>query len=832
MMLDILRVEISDFSNNFRKNFMLISKKWLSEYISLPDGLSDIDLSERLTNAVVEVEKVLNQAAEFDHMVLGKIISILQHPNADRLKICEVDVGERNVKIVCGGTNIAEGMNVAVALPGARVRWHGEGELIELAKTSIRGEESEGMICAGSEIGKGKSTDKDHEIMDLSEATDQISTPLAKVFHADDVIFEIEHKSITNRPDLFGHYGIAREISALYSIPLREYRSPKIHLGKSIRLFVDVEDKTLCPRYMAVAIEGVKVESSPKWLSNRLESCGIHSINNLVDITNYVLLELGQPMHVFDVDKIGGKDIQINVRNALKNETLLALDDKTYKLDSEKLVITDGKNPIAIAGVMGGKESGVSDKTTRIVFESANFSGTSVRKTSQTLSLRSESSVRFEKELDPELCAQALARAIEITLQLCPNAHVASKIIDTQSSKQKPLVLTVSPEIVNQRLGTEISPNEMKDILSGLGFDVATKAKTFLVTIPSWRSTKDITIPEDVIEEIARIYGYNKISSTLPMFEINPPIKDAILELVRKSSDVLVHEFGATETYTYAFTSGETLSRLGWDTNSHLKLANPLSEERPYLVQSLIPNLLECVVKNQRVEDEVLLFESDRVFLNDSNGDLTGEDGKKLPSQPHFFSVAFAKKSITEPFWHGKQIALAILNHCGFEGMVCSAHSHTQWQHVGRTAQLCVGDVEVGILAEIDPLHSEKFGLDHRTVVLEINLDVLSKIQSEKKTYTSVAMYPSVVRDLAFLIDDKIEYSTIESAIKIISPMIVSVELFDVYRGKGVKAGKKSVAIHVEFRSGEKTLETKEVDVVVDKIKKMLEKDFGGIIRQ
>lgn len=811
---------------------MLISKKWISEFVSLSNEVTDIDLTKRLTNAVVEVENVTNQATEFEHMVLGKIVSISQHPNADRLKICDVNIGTRNVKIVCGGTNVAEGMKVAIALPGARVRWHGEGELIELVKTKIRGEESEGMICAGAEIGKGKPTDADHEIMDLSFVSDVLGTSLANVFHADDIIFEIEHKSITNRPDLFGHYGIAREIAALYRAPLAEYRIPKIHPGKSIHLSVDVEDKTLCPRYMAVAIEGIKVESSPEWLRARLQAGGIHSINNLVDITNYVLLELGQPMHVFDADRIGKEDVKIVVRNSYQKETLLALDDKIYKLDSEKLLITDGKNPIAIAGVMGGKASGVSDKTTRIVFESANFFGASIRKTSQSLLLRSESSTRFEKALDPELCELALARAVELTLKLCPSARVASKVIDTQTAKPKEVVLALSPEFVNERLGSNITASDMKDILTRLGFAVATKGKLFSVTVPSWRATKDISIREDLIEEIARIYGYDQIQSVLPNFGITPPIIDPIRVFVRKANNVLIHGFGGIETYTYAFVSDETLACLGWDVNSHLKLANPLSEEQPYLVQSLIPNLLECVLKNQRVTDAVLLFESDRVFLNNEDGDSTGENGEFLPSQPHLFSVVYTKKGEVEPFWQVKQIALSVLNSCGFIGTICASQTHLPWQHAGRSAQVCVGDVGVGVLAEINPMLAEKFGLDHKTAVLEINLDVLSQIQSSPKTYLSVAMYPSVVRDLAFLVSDRTEYATIESAIKIISSMIVSVGLFDVYRGKGVEMGKKSMAIHVEFRSGEKTLETKEVDKEIEKIKKMLEKDFGGIIRE
>ena len=810
---------------------MLISKKWLSEFVNVGDSVLDKDLASRLTNTTVEVEGLVNQAASFDHMVLGRVVSASVHPNADRLKVCQVDIGSRTVTIVCGGSNVVDGMKVAVALPGSKVRWHGEGEPVELQPTTIRGVASEGMMCAGNEIGMGKPTDAEREILDLSQVQQAPGTPLAVVFSQDDVVFEIEHKSMTNRPDLFGHYGLAREIAALYQVPLAPMNPPPIVPGSSIELSARVKDKQLCSRYMAVALEGVRVEPSPAWLATRLQTCGLKSINNLVDITNYILLELGEPMHVFDADKIGGNTIDILVRGAKKNESLAALDGATYALKPEDLVITDGKKPIAIAGVMGGQESGVSENTTRIVFEAATFSSMSIRKTSQSLGLRSESSARFEKALDPHVCEVALARAVELVIRVCPNARVVSAIVDTQKKQPKPMVIRLSPAFVQARLGVEISVEEMIGVLTRLGCAVTQKGKKLSVIIPSWRATKDISIAEDLVEEIARFYGYDRIPSLLPVFSTTPPKIDRVRELARKASDFVATGFGGTEVFTYAFANPETLTKLGANPEDHIKLANPLSQERPYLVKSLVPNVLECVVKNQRMHDSVVLFEHNRVFLNDYSGVSTGEGSDLLPKQPHLFVVAIAKKGITEPFWNAKQIVCTLMEHLGYSVAVQSVDVHEPWQHAGRHAGMFVSNVRVGTVAEVDPTRAEAFGLDHKTAVAEIDFDLLASIPTEPKAYSPVALFPSVTRDLAFLIAETVEYAKIESTLVSVSSSLSKVELFDVYRGGSIEAGKKSLAIHVEFCAKDRTLQSAEVEAELAKLREVLQTTFGATIR-
>ncbi len=810
---------------------MLISKKWLREFVQTPKGLSDQELSNTITLSTVEVESFKDQAAELDKIIVGEVKTLAKHPDADRLTLCQVDVGGSTSQIVCGGSNLREGMKVAVAPPGAWVRWHGEGEPVELKKTKIRGEVSEGMICASSEIGLDASDEGERDILDLGDIDAKPGTSLAEALGLDDVIFDIEHKSLTNRPDLMGHYGMAREVAALTRSELKEYKPAAISKGKGVSLSVKIEDQELCPRYMGVALEGITVEPSPQWLKNRLTACGVRSINNVVDVTNLVMLELGQPMHAFDADVLGGDEVKITVRTAKKGEEITCLDEETYKLEKEMLVIASGTKTLAIAGVMGGEGSGVSGETTRIVFESANFSPVSVRKTSQKLALRSESSARFEKSLDANLCELALRRAVELMQELCPSAKVCSSVIDERAKVVESEALSFAPSLVNDRLGSSISTDEMQDILTRLGFDVKLKKDVFTVVIPSWRATKDVSIKEDVVEEIARIYGYDNIPSTLPIFPITPPVQDRVRQLSRIARRALAYGAGASEVFQYAFVSPETLEALGESLDDHLKLANPLASDRPYLVRSLIPNLLETVVHNQRTFETVKMFQSERVFRKDEEGADMGEGKKKLPRQPHALAGVYAKKGDVDPFWESKAMVEQLMGAMGFAAELRPSEAPEPWQHPVRQAQIVVNDQVVGYVAEVDPEKASALGVDHRVAVFEMNLDVLAQQGEQAVVYKPVSVHPAAERDLAFVVADQAAYAVIETTIRKTSNLLDSVELFDVYRGKGVEEGHKSMAVHMSFRAADRTLESSEVDAELGKIRGVLEKDFGATMR-
>ncbi len=810
---------------------MKVSKKWLAEYVELPE-ISDRELAERLTLSTVEVEEFVSMIEAMKHIVVGKTLTCEKHPGADRLKVCSVDVGlPEPVQIVCGGANIAAGMTIVAALPGSRVRWHGEGDLIELAETKIRGEKSFGMICASGEIGlKPLPTEGDHDIRDLGNLNAKPGTPLAEALGMDDVIFDIDNKSLTNRPDLVGHVGMAREIAALYRTRFTAPKPAAVKGGKGVSPEVRVEDTSACPRYMGVAIEGLEIGPSPEWLQARLASVGVRSINNIVDVTNYVMLEVGQPLHAFDLETLGGDTPKIVVRRATEGEKLVTLDEVERELDPSMLLITDGEKPLALAGIMGGMGSGVSDTTTRVFLESAYFDPIVVRKTSQVLSLRSESSMRYEKSLDPTLTELGLARAVELFKTLHPNAKVISSVVDVLASLPEPLTLPLTDRFLADRLGADISVGEVEDILERLGFETKRKKDGWSVTIPSFRATKDVRLPEDVLEEISRIWGYERIPAVLPTFQITPPIQSPIRKLTRTFRAELSKRFAATEAYLYAFTRPATLEALGYNPENHIRLANPLSDERPYLTSSLIPNLLEVVRDNERAQDRILVFHTDRVFLKDTSGEEDGGEGT-LPAQPQHLALAYAARGEDQPFAEVRRIVMELLTCAGYEVEVRVPPAPFAWMHATRCAEILVEGVAIGSLAEVDPDVANTFGLERRTAIAELSLDLLVRVSATDRLYQTIPSYPDAKRDIACVVDESLVFGELELALRKASPLLVSLELFDVYRGKGIPEGKKSLAFHLTFRAADKTLSSEEADLERAKIVTVIEKNFGGTIR-
>jgi phenylalanyl-tRNA synthetase beta chain len=686
------------------------------------------------------------------------------------------------------------------------------------------------MICASAEIGL-EQIEGDDEIRDLGDVDVKPGTPLAEFLGRTDTLFDIEHKSLTNRPDLMGHYGMAREIAALERIDLKTHEPAEIVGGSGVSIKVDVQDSSLCPRYMAVAMDGIKVGPSPDWVRTRLEACGVRSINNVVDVTNLVMLEIGQPMHAFDADLLGGDKAEILVRTAKKGETITALDENAYELDDQMLVIANAKEAVAIAGVMGGQDSGVSEQTTRIVFESANFLATSVRKTSTKLGLRSESSARFEKALDPVMCSVALKRAVELMQELSPGAVVVSDVVDEMEELPAVVSIELSLERIQRHLGVAVSLEDVQDILSRLGFGVAGDASGLVVTIPSWRATKDVEIAEDVIEEVARIYGYEKITSSLPVFSVQPPVQDPIRLMMRTARHALADEMGANEVYQYAFVKPQTLETLGFVLDEHVKLANPLAEDRPYLQRSLVPNLLEVVVLNQRRVDEVNVFETSCVFHGEKQGFEMGEGEMHLPAQPNMVAGVYSRKGDDTPFWKGKQMVMSVMHSLGYRTVTLRSGVSAVWQHPTRSAEVVVEGTVVGFVAEVDVTRAKAFGLDHRTVAFEVQLDLLNTLKTSEVRYQPTSKHPPVKRDLAFVVSERTAFADLAASIQGMSDWLQPVELFDVYRGEGVAEGMKSMAVNLTFVNQDQTLTSEAVDQQMEKIRSVLEKEFNATMR-
>ncbi|NIA02029.1 MAG: phenylalanine--tRNA ligase subunit beta, partial [Nitrospirae bacterium] len=619
---------------------MYVSLDWLKDFVEIPGNLDPKDLADELTLKTAETEGVMNDAEKFENMVVGHVTELHPHPNADKLKLAKVSIGKDSHQIVCGGKNLKEGMYVAVALPKSKVRWHGEGDLVTLEKAKIRGEESYGMICQSAEIGLDNPDEGPEDILDLSSQKPTPGTPLAELFGGDDTVIEFDNKSLTHRPDLWGHYGIAREIAAIKGFKFKELKPKFKAPAKGETVDVKIEDYDLCPRYCGLIINNIKVEDSPNWLKKRLKATGHGNHNNIVDVTNYVMTELGQPMHAFDKNYIKKG---IVVRHAKKGEKITSLDGKKRELTQNMLVIADHEKPIAIAGIMGGENSEINSGTTSIILESANFNAASIRKTSTKLGVRTDAVQRFEKSLDPHMAQLAIERAAEIILDICPGSEIAGPMTDNEKFNKKPIKIKLDTDKTRSKIGVDISDKDIKKILESLEFEVS---NGFEVTVPSFRSTKDVLIEDDLIEEVARIYGYENIPASLPMLPTKLPEENTERFKKHRARDLFSHSLGFDEVYNYSFYGINEIKNTLLSEEGHIKLLNYLSEDQTHMRTSLTPNLLKNLQLNIKYFDNVKLYEIGRTYK---------EIGEYFPLEEKFVGGAILQKGKTdEPFYEAK----------------------------------------------------------------------------------------------------------------------------------------------------------------------------------
>lgn len=803
---------------------MYISLNWLKDFLEIkekdPQKISDL-----FTLKTAEVEGFKVESDAYANMVVGQVMEISKHPNADKLKIAKTSVGtKQDLEIVCGGENLKEGMYVAVALLGAEVDWHGEGKKMKIEKTKIRGIESIGMICAGSEIGIDNPNEGDHDILDLSPLKPKVGSALSELLNKNDTIFEFDNKTLTHRPDLWGHYGIARELAALTNTKLKEI-NPKVKIpktGESVK--VEVKNTDICPRYCGLIINNIKVEESPDWLKRRLRATEHGTHNNIVDITNYVMTELGQPMHAFDKSYIKDKII---VRLAKKGEKIKALDDKEYILSEERLIIADSKKAVAVAGVIGGENSGINNSTTSIILESANFNAASIRRSSTTLGIRTESVQRFEKSLDPHLAELALLRAAELILQICPSAEIAGPITDISNFDKKPKTAELSISKALSKIGIDIEKKRIIEILTQLKFTVKEKTKDILlVTIPSFRSTKDINIEDDLIEEIARIYGYENIQATLPKLPARLPEQNLERIFKHKAREILSMGLGMDEVYNYSFYGIKDLNNCLMTDDSHLKLLNFLSEDQNILRTTLVPNILKNIKLNIKNFDNFSLYEIGRTYK---------EIGQLFPLEEKRITGAIVKKgNLNDQFYEAKGAVETLFDKFKIQNYkpvkeiknAPYANPNKAITYIGQHGET---------LAQVfipHPIVISNHSLNKYSIALfEINFTNLMKIQTETTKFKEIPKFPTIEIDVSILIDKNIEIQTLQDQItKADNLLITNVKLFDIYEGDNIEKDKKAVAFKVTLQSLERTLTDTEMAETQKKIFKNLEK-LGGKIR-
>lgn len=807
---------------------MYISLNWLKDYVKIPSKIKAEDIAEELTKHTVEVEGLINSAQAYENVVVGRVLEVAKHPNADRLRLTVVDIKKKKLNIVCGAPNVEVGQLVAVATIGA-ILPNG----LEIKESEIRGEKSEGMLCAEDELGLGKNHDG---IMVLSENA-KIGEAFAKYLKADDIVLEIDNKSLSNRPDLLNHYGIAREVSAIFDLALRPYekainRNWDFLSAKENKLEVKVTAPDLCPRYMAVALSNVEVKESPAWLKEKLIAANQRPINNIVDLTNYVMFDCGQPMHAFDAAKIK----KIVVRRAEKDESIETLDEKNRILTNDDLVITDGKSPVALAGVMGGHNSEITNDTTELILESANFNAATVRKTSQKLGLRTESSVRFEKALDQFLPEVALYRFLTLLKEICPEMKVISSLIDINNINQKELTVDLSFKWLNNKIGQIIPREAVINSLEKLGFILENKKEEVLkVSIPTWRATKDVSTKEDLAEEVLRLYGYNNIESRMPVFPIDLPEPNEERKIERKIKNILYLKNSLNESYNYSFVGDEQLKKLNIDFSNYLKLANPLSGISNLLRQSLVPGLVSNIKSNQFKSDDFGFFEIGSVFFN-ATGNLKKDNfGEEfLPYQEKHLGLII---SGSENLFNRLKgiIDCLIKNTLGQEIEVefRGLDDSPTWADKEIVAKVFVLEQEIGVIASLSKDAKENINLKKDVYAAEINFNKLVELVLSRDAFrfNEESKYPPIIRDLAFVVNEKILYNDLRSEIIKFNALIKSVELFDSYRGNKLEVNKKSLAFHINYQSEEKTLKSVEVDYIQKELVEYLAKKFEAKLR-
>jgi len=788
---------------------MKISYNWLKEYVDI--NIAPEKLAELFTMHSFEVESLTVQGKGLENVVVGEVLEKKKHPDADKLNIVKIRVDEgAPLEIVCGAPNIDIGQKVPVALLGAELPCG-----LKIEKRKVRGVYSCGMVCAEDELGI---SDNHREIIVLDKDS-KIGMPAKEAMGLDDAIFEIA--ILPNRAhDLLCHIGVAREAGALLNAKLKN-QNEKLDIKLSnagASLSIQIEEENLCRRYSAAIVRRIEVKSSPKWLQKRLESVGVRSINNIVDITNYVMFSLGQPMHAFDADKLNGK---IMVRRAKAGEKILALDNKTYELTDNDLVIADEKKPIAIAGVMGGNETAVSENTKNIIFESANFSGVNIRKTSQRLKLSSESSYRFEREIDPELTIKAIGMVIGLTREMA-GGQVIEPVIDVYPKPLKCRKIIFDYNRAEKLLGISVPKEKAKHILASLEFDVMQNGEIMEIMVPTFRI--DVEKVNDVIEEIARINGYENIPEVPSNVEMRSVKQDRGMVLEKKAR-LAMEGLGFAEAYNYSFLGEKDINGMGLKKEDHYELENPLSDDYRFLRTTLAFGLIKNTSLNLKYRDKFRMFETGRIYL---------KTGQELPEEKKVLAGIVIDKDVKRDLFGDAKGRVGILfKKFGFDKAIFKEIQDAEpFWHKGRSAEICFEGRIIGKIGEINPMTLNYFNVACRVAYFELYIADLAVFYKDEKKYKQINRFPSVELDLAIVFDENVKWGDVRRMVmKADNILIKDVEAFDVYRGKGLEKGKKSVAFRITYQAPDRTLKDEEVKKVQEKVVKELE-NIGGKIRK
>ncbi|MGC2660242.1 MAG: phenylalanine--tRNA ligase subunit beta [Bryobacteraceae bacterium] len=770
---------------------MKFSYNWLADYVP---GLSASpeDLQRLITMKTAECEGVEPVGAHFGAVVAARVLSVEPMLKGKNKRVSIDAGGDRPITVVCGAPNVHPGMLAAWAPPGALL----DGK--EIRTALIEGIESEGMLASAAELG----ISRDHSgLLELEGVEPGEHLPRL----TPDWVIEIDNKSLTHRPDLWGHFGMAREVAAITGGGLNDpVKLDTLPIGDGA-IGIQIEKALLCPRYSALLFENVAIRPSPLWLQARLESVGLNPINNVVDVTNYILAELPQPMHAFDADELVGGEII--VRNAIAGERLAALNGETYELDAADLVIADTAGPIALAGVIGGAASAISEKTKRIVLESANFAAAGVRLTSARHKLRTDASMRFEKSLDPDNTVRGLARALELLKQIIPRIRVIGGVADQASPRAVPDAIALPAALVVKKLGTPVSAERIDRILSALGFDVKlTAPEVFSVTPPSWRATKDISLADDLFEEVGRMVGYDEIAPTAPLVAAAVPPASPMRLYLRQMRGHLAAQ-GFTETSNYSFVNGAGMARFGMDPRRSLGVLNPVASEWTHIRASLLPGLFENVIANVRNYSEFRLFEVGHEVQVDAAGAVS--------ETTHVVAVIYGAHADEQDFFELKRVV-----DCLFPGARLIAAEPKMYEHPMRATEIQWLGSRIGRLFELHPKLMEQEGVAGRAVLFDIDADQAQALSAGRLfRYTPPRKYPTSGFDLSVICELKLPVSRIQDRLaELAGADLASLDFVRQYAGSPLPDGSKSVSYHLEIGALDRTMTAEEVTSIRNRI--------------
>lgn len=806
---------------------MKVSLNWIKKYVDLPENLTSKQIAYDLTLRTVEVENVEDIKEKYHDIVVGKIIEIKNHPNADLLRICMVDIGEDEpVQIVCGGSNLYEGEYVVVSKPGAVVVWHGEGNPVVIKETKMRGEYSYGMICGAEEVFLDKlfPPKSEHEIVDLKGIKCKPGENIADVIGMNDVVLEIDNKSLTNRPDLWGHYGIARELSAIYDVPLKELKP--FEVDKILPKYdVEIKEPDKCKRYIAVEIENVFVKDSPMWIKTLLINGGMRPINAIVDITNYVMLAVGQPLHAFDRTHVDGN--KIIVRNAKKDEKLLLLDDNIVDLTEEDLVISDQNSAMALAGIKGGKKDSILENTKGIVLEIANFNASSIRKSGKRFDEKTDASIRYEKGIDTERVTVGLNMALNMFKEIFPECNIVA-YQDVYKSKTERKEILVSQEFLDRRLGKILDRNVIENVLISLGYDVNYTDGVYKVIPPVWRSTGDVSIKDDVMGDIARLLSYDSFEAKPITISFEHAVKQNKVLLERRLREYLAYRCGFNEIFTYPWIDEKYIKAAKIDTSNSVRLATPPSPEVAILRSSLIPGMMEAISKNLRYYDSFKLFEMAQVFVKGEYHESSEDE--ILPIHKKYLAGAIVGHDAKEIFLQAKGVLEEMSSYTHMNNISFEQSEKPSWADKNAYLNVTLNGKEIGSIGLLSYSSMIDSKIKRTNVaIFEINFDDLIPFDSRTNEFVHIPELPLVEKDLAVVVDENVTWKEISDAV---NKRVKSLEFIEEYTGDQIPSGKKSIMFRFKVLNEGNTMTSEEINNIMNGIIKTLNKKCGAELRE